>query len=133
MKIPPLARLFIAGFLMAAMPASRQSGGILTTLKPKHHDACMRTTVTLDPDVEQLLRHATHGSQQNFKEALNDGLRRGLAHLAPAVAATPFVVKARPMGLRAGLDPSRLHDLADDLEAEAFAVTTRKLRKAQKK
>ena len=93
----------------------------------------MRTKVTLDPDVEQLLRHATHGSQQNFKEVLNDGLRRGLAHLAPAVAAAPFVVKARPMGLRADVDPARLHDLADDLEAEAFAVTTRKLRKALKK
>ena len=93
----------------------------------------MRTTVTLDPDVEQLLRHATHGSQQNFKAALNDGLRRGLAHFAPAVAVGPFVVKARPMGLRVGLDPSRLHDLADDLEAEAFAATTRKLRKVLKK
>ncbi len=93
----------------------------------------MRTTVTLDPDVEQLLRYATHGSQQNFKAALNDGLRRGLAHFAPAVAVTPFVVKARPMGLRTGLDPSRLHDLADDLEAEAFAVTTRKLRRILKK
>lgn len=93
----------------------------------------MRTTVTLDPDVEQLLRHATHGSQQNFKAALNDGLRRGLAHLAPATAPRRFVVKARSMGLRPGLDPSRLHDLADELEAEAFAVTTRKLRRALKK
>jgi hypothetical protein len=37
------------------------------------------------------------------------------------------------MGLRAGVDPSRLHDLADDLEAEAFAATTRKLLKALKK
>ncbi len=93
----------------------------------------MRTTVTLDPDVEQLLRHATHGSQQNFKAALNDALRRGLANLAPSVAAPPFVVKARPMGLRPGLDPARLHDLADDLEAEAFVETTRKLHKARKK
>ncbi|MEY2880592.1 MAG: hypothetical protein RLZZ15_2972 [Verrucomicrobiota bacterium] len=93
----------------------------------------MRTTVTLDPDVEQLLRHATHGSQQNFKTVLNDGLRRGLAHHGPAAAAAPFVVKARPLGLRAGLDPSRLHDLADDLEAEAFAATTRKLLRVLKK
>jgi hypothetical protein len=93
----------------------------------------MRATVTLDPDVEQLLRHATHGSRQNFETALNDSLRRGLAHLAPAVAAAPFVVDARPMGLRTGVDPARLHDLADDLEAEAFAVTARKLRKALKK
>jgi hypothetical protein len=88
----------------------------------------MRTTVTLDPDVEQLLRLATQGSGQSFKEALNDGLRRGLAHLAPASAAEPFVVDALPLGLRAGLDPARLHEVADELEAEAFAVTTRQLR-----
>ena len=93
----------------------------------------MRTTVTLDPDVEQLLRHATHGSQLNFKEALNDGLRRGLAHLAPAAASAAFVVKARPMGLRAGLDPSRLHDVDSDLDAEAFAEVTRRFCKALKK
>ncbi len=37
------------------------------------------------------------------------------------------------MGLRAGIDPARLHDLADDQEAEAFAATTRKLRAALKK
>jgi hypothetical protein len=92
----------------------------------------MRTTVTLDPDVEQLLRNATHGSGLSFKEALNDGLRRGLAHLVPATAVTPFVVKARPLGLRAGVDPARLHDLADDLDAEAFAATTRRLRKKLK-
>lgn len=92
----------------------------------------MRTTVTLDPDVEQLLRHATHTSGQNFKEALNDGLRRGLAHLAPATSATPFVVKARPLGLRIGIDPARLHDVVDDLEAEAFAAITRRLGKKLK-
>lgn len=88
----------------------------------------MRTTVTLDPDVEQLLRLATQGSGQSFKEALNDGLRRGLAHLVPASAAEPFLVDALPLGLRAGLDPARLHEVADELEAEAFAATTRQLR-----
>jgi len=89
----------------------------------------MRTTVTLDSDVEELLRQATHGSKQNFKQALNDGLRRGLAHLAPPAEPDTFVVVARPMGLRMGLDPTRLHDLDQDLEVEAFAETTRKLRR----
>ena len=93
----------------------------------------MRTTVTLDPDVEQLLRHATHGSRQNFKTALNDGLRRGLAHHAPPAAGKKFVVEARPMGLRAGLDPARLHDLAGDLDAEAFVATAARLRAMMKK
>lgn len=89
----------------------------------------MRTTVTLDPDVEELLRQATQSSRQSFKQTLNDGLRRGLAHLAPKESTEPFVVKARPMGLRPGLDPARLHEVANDLEAESFVETTHKLRK----
>ena len=31
----------------------------------------MRTTVTLDPDVERLLREAMHRSRLSFKETLN--------------------------------------------------------------
>jgi len=92
----------------------------------------MRTTVTLDPDVEELLRQAVHKSGLNFKETLNDGLRRGLAHLTPAITAAPYVVEAKPMGLRAGLDPAQMHDLAGDLDAEAFVATTRRLRKTLK-
>ena len=38
----------------------------------------MRTTVTLDPDVEALLRAAMKERRLSFKEALNAGLRAGL-------------------------------------------------------
>ncbi len=92
----------------------------------------MRTTLTLDPDVERLLKQAMHGEKQGLKETLNAALRRGLAHHAPPRPAKAFVVAAKPMGLRAGLDPARLHDLADELELEAFATTTRRLRRATK-
>lgn len=92
----------------------------------------MRTTLTLEPDVERLLKQAMHGEKTGMKETLNAALRRGLAHHAPAAPARPFVVEARPMGLRAGLDPARLHDLADELELEAFALTTRRLRRPRK-
>lgn len=92
-----------------------------------HH---MRTTLTLEPDVEQLLKQAMHGEKQGLKASLNAALRRGLAHqVAPPRA---FVVEARPMGLRTGLDPARLHDLADEFELAAFAATTRRLRRARK-
>jgi predicted nucleic acid-binding protein len=40
----------------------------------------------------------------------------------------PFVLRARPMGLRAGHHPAGFKRLADDLEAEAFLETTRKPR-----
>ena len=38
----------------------------------------MRTTVTLDPDVEQLIRDAMRQRDISFKQALNDAARIGL-------------------------------------------------------
>jgi hypothetical protein len=37
----------------------------------------MRTTVTLDPDVEALLRQAMKDKGVSFKQALNDAVRKG--------------------------------------------------------
>jgi len=39
----------------------------------------MRTTVTLDPDVERLLRNEVRRRGEPFKQILNEALRRGLA------------------------------------------------------
>lgn len=39
----------------------------------------MRTTVTLDPDVEALLRETMRDRGVGFKQALNDAVRAGLA------------------------------------------------------
>jgi uncharacterized protein (DUF1778 family) len=39
----------------------------------------MRTTVTLDPDVEKLLRRAARQRDQSFKTVLNAAIRRGLS------------------------------------------------------
>jgi hypothetical protein len=93
-----------------------------------NHDASMRTTVTLDPDVEQLLRDAMQRRRLSFKEALNQAIRTGLAHtVAPGTEEAPFVVHARRMGLRAGLDAGRLNQMADELEAEGFDELSRTL------
>lgn len=80
----------------------------------------MRTTVTLDPDVERMLRDAVHRSRSSFKEVLNSAIRSGLARKAPAAPRVPFVVMAQRLGLRPGLDPCRLNRLADDLEVDVF-------------
>ena len=37
----------------------------------------MRTTVTLDPDTEQLVRRRMRERNQTFKQALNDAIRAG--------------------------------------------------------
>jgi hypothetical protein len=38
----------------------------------------MRTTVTLDPDVERVLQTAMREREVTFKQALNDAIRAGL-------------------------------------------------------
>lgn len=53
----------------------------------------MRTTVTLDPDVEQAVRDRMRRQKVGFKQALNDAIRAGLA------PAEPDVVPTRPMRL----------------------------------
>ena len=82
----------------------------------------MRTTVTLDQDVARLLRTAMHRTRRSFKETLNAAVRRGLTARGPRRRAR-FVVKARPMGLRAGIDPTRFNALADDLEIAAVSAS----------
>ena len=57
----------------------------------------MRTTVTLDPDVEQLIRDAMREGSISFKQALNRAARAGLnAKTAPR--SPKFVQKSFRMG-----------------------------------
>jgi hypothetical protein len=88
----------------------------------------MRTTVTLDADVEQLLRDAMQRRRLSFKVALNQAIRAGLSRSTESqTTEAAFVVHARPMGLRVGIDAGRLNQLADELEAEGFDELSRKL------
>jgi hypothetical protein len=44
----------------------------------------MRTTITLDPDVDQLLRRAMRDRGTSFRDTVNEAIRSGLrAHKAP--------------------------------------------------
>lgn len=43
----------------------------------------MRTTVTLDPDTEQLVRARMAARGQSFKQALNDAIRDGAGRRGP--------------------------------------------------
>lgn len=87
----------------------------------------MRTTVTLDSDVEQLVRDAMQRTRQSFKVTINQAIRRGLTGVPGPVDEPPFEVEARPMGVLAGVDPAGFNQLADELEVEAFLRTTQAL------
>jgi len=79
----------------------------------------MRTTVTLDPDVQQLLEEALARGKRPFKQVLNDAVRAGLGRPAPRAPA--FKQPVFSLG-RAKVDLTKAGALAADLEdAETVA------------
>jgi hypothetical protein len=66
-----------------------------------------------------------HRSRRSFKETLNAAIRESLRPRTAKTVRTPFVIKARPMGLKAGIDPTSFNKLADDLEMETRLAKSR--------
>jgi hypothetical protein len=74
----------------------------------------MRTTVTLDPDVEALIKKVMREKKLTFKQALNAAIRRGLIRDAKRGFETP--------SFRMGFDPevpfTKALEVAGELEDE---------------
>jgi len=77
-----------------------------------HHDA----TLTLDDDVKAKLDQEMRQNGKSFKEAVNYYLRLGLNAPARTKTAKPFVVRARPLGLKPGLSYDNVEELIEQLE-----------------
>ena len=69
----------------------------------------MRTTVTLDPDTEQLVRRRMRERGMSFKEALNDAIRSG------ARQDRPFRTETASMG-RSSVNLDRALQVAAELD-----------------
>lgn len=82
----------------------------------------MRTTLTIDDDLITILEQERKRKGMSFKEIVNFSLRRGLLqeHLLKDVPKA--VTRPHAYGFRAGVDLDKLNQLADELEAEAFAA-----------
>jgi hypothetical protein len=77
----------------------------------------MRTTVTLDPDVERLIKDTMRERGISFKEALNEAARDGLRgkdHGRPR----KFVQKTFPMGAEQLFRWDKALSVADAIEDE---------------
>jgi hypothetical protein len=83
----------------------------------------MRTTVTLDPDVERLIRDAMRERAISFKQALNEAVRIGLCGQG-LKRATKFVQKSFRMGETQEFRWDKALAVADAIEDEEL---TRKL------
>jgi hypothetical protein len=77
----------------------------------------MRTTITIEPDVEMLLEQEVQRTRKPFKEVVNEALRRGLTRAR--ARSSKVVLKAFDSRLRPGYDPRSFNRLVDELEDEA--------------
>ena len=81
----------------------------------------MRTTLTLDDDLAGLLKQRARELGIPFKEAVNRTIRAGIGD-APATRRHPAPKTiSHSFGFRPGIDLDKLGQLADELEAGAFA------------
>lgn len=79
----------------------------------------MRTTLTLDDDVEAKLRSEAKRTGRPFKEVVNDALRSSLLRRGQG-SSTPFRVEPRDLGeLRPGVSLDNIGDLLESLEGPA--------------
>ena len=75
----------------------------------------MRTTVTLDPDLEAKLRALARERGISFKQALNSTLRRGF-DAGSSRSRRPYRLASRRLGLRPGIDLDHALRLAGEFE-----------------
>ena len=75
----------------------------------------MRTTLTLDDDVANLLNKEVRRSGKSFKEAVNHYLRLGLM-ASRQTTRKPFVVTPRALGLPPGLSYDNVEELIEAVE-----------------
>lgn len=73
----------------------------------------MRTTVTLDPDIEARLREVARERGVSFKEALNNAIRAGLM---ASRGTREYRTPSRSLGLRPGVNLDDALRIAADLE-----------------
>jgi hypothetical protein len=83
----------------------------------------MRTTVTIDPDVEALLKKAMRERGEPLKQVLNNAVRDGL-RVVHAKAEKPFRQRTFDMGLPL-VDLAKANALATELEDQELIAKLR--------
>lgn len=80
----------------------------------------MRTTVTLDPDVEKMLQNAIRERGVSFKQALNEAIRAGLTR-GRQPRTTRFAQKSYHLGPAPDFRWDKALAMADAIEDEEIS------------
>ncbi len=86
--------------------------------------AGMRTTLTIDDDVAEILEKQSREENKPFEQVVNDALRRGTSARSgdggEPSQKKPFRVKAHDGRWMAGDDPARLKEILEEMEVEDY-------------
>lgn len=93
------------------------------------YDAMMRTTLTIDDDLAVQIEERRRHDGLSLKQVVNGLLREGLRSGRQAPRAKKYRTKPHRLGMRAGFDPARLNQLADELETDAQLEREAELRR----
>ena len=85
----------------------------------------MRTTLTIDSDIAERLRHEVTLGRRSLKEIVNDCLRVGFG-LKEVKPRKKFRIQPHSSGYVPGVDRLKLNQLVDELDAETFIARRRK-------
>lgn len=83
------------------------------------HDARMRTTLTLEPEVAEKIRAEAALGKRTFKEIVNRALKLGLG-IDKGKPEMPFEIITFTSGFQAGIDPEKLQQFLDEEEALSY-------------
>ena len=90
----------------------------LAIVKMIYHHVLMRTTLTIDDDIADYLKERARLLNKSFKQVVNDTLRRGMSPFCDEMAPSAFRVVPSSSGLTTNVDPLKLNQFNDELEAE---------------
>jgi hypothetical protein len=76
----------------------------------------VRTTITLDEDVDDKIKQRMRETGASFKQTVNEMIRHGWFAAQKAKSAPPFKVQAYPLKEREGLSYDNIEELLDQIE-----------------
>ena len=91
----------------------------LGKLPYRHHDAYMRTTVSINDALLRELRRQSVETGRPFREILEQTLAVGLAHSIKPRRPRRVKIQPHALGVKAGFQNVNLNQLYDQIEAEA--------------
>ncbi|MEM9282451.1 MAG: hypothetical protein AAGA96_11540 [Verrucomicrobiota bacterium] len=80
----------------------------------------MRTTLTLDDDVADYLKEQCRLLGKPFKQVVNDVMRRGMSPKKNDEGRQKFEITPNKSRFAPGVDPLKLNELNDELEADGY-------------